>query len=64
MPRDPEVDELLRTTRRLTGQAFNLSRSINETITELDEFVNDIRAHPDRRFYPEQPHEGERRARD
>lgn len=48
----PEVLALVETTRRLTGQAFRLSRSINETVEELTEFTEDLR-----RGHPEHFHE-------
>lgn len=37
-----EVQRLLATTRTLVGQAHKLSRSINETVDELQEFHDDL----------------------
>jgi len=54
--RDPEVDSLLATTRRLTGHAFQLSRSINEAVEELTQFVDVLEQRAGQR-----PYEGEDR---
>lgn len=37
--RDPELDALLATTRRLTNRAHHLSGEINSTMEELEDFV-------------------------
>ena len=42
---DPEVARLIAAARELTKQAHRLSRSIDETVEELDEFTQSLAAH-------------------
>lgn len=58
--RDPEVRELVATARELTGQAFRLSRSINEAVEELNEYRNQIELN---RRTSQQPYQGRDRRR-
>lgn len=58
---DDEVTALLATTRSLVNQAHGLSRSINGTLEELQEFHADLlRPDQDRRVM-QKPYEGENR---
>lgn len=41
-PRDPEIERLTRSIRLLTGRARTLSQGIDEAVTELREFSDDV----------------------